>query len=1221
MNKHSRDDLSPRLLLFVFASLVTVILAAGYYYYKVEEQNYRENEHNDIAAVAELKAGQIVRWRYEREGDALMIQNNRAIAREIDGFLRRTVPVGELRSWVESFREYNGYLSVSLFDANGHIRFSAGRGGDTIGHPGWLLLRDVFRNKKIFLSDLRISSVTQTAVMDLFVPIFAVNGGRASQLVGVLRLCIDPSKVLYPLVQSWPSPSKTGETLLLRPEGDEIIFLNDLRHRKESALKLRLPSKGDNFVAAMACRGVEGLVRGVDYRDVPVLAVIRKIPGSTWIMVAKVDEAEIYEPLQRQALFIISFVVLAIVAAGSITGWWWRNQRAAFFRRQYQAEVERRALVTRFEYLLKHANDIILLTDARGVIVEANDKAVSTYGYTGTELSQMTIEALHGVNAPSDLRAMETLSPVRDGLVYETTHRRKDRTEFPVELSLKAVDIEGTTYYQAILRDITERKRTETSLKEREALLRESQRVGRIGSYILDLSTGGWTSSEMLDEIFGIGPEQQRTMMTWEMILHPEHREEMLRYFRDEVVGTGKPFDREYRIVRVRDGVERWVWGRGELELDDDGRPVKMIGTIQDVTERRLVEDALRANEQLMKVALAPINMAVFSQDKDLRYTWIYRPQLGYKQENVVGKTDEELLPAESAGIIQFIKRKVLETGIGAHEEISLRWQGGVIHYDLVVEPLRDSRGSIIGITGAMLDISDRKRSEEALRASEQKFRDIFTWAPIGIYQSTKDGKILMANESLTHLLGYEKIEELQNLSLEKDIYYSATERNSLIDKYDRVGAGFASNIELQWKKKNGFPVWISLTAHAVRNAAGNTLYYEGFVHDITERKTMEEQVRQAQKLESVGTLASGIAHDFNNILGIILGHTTLLNRNVGNQGILKSSTESITKAAERGAMLVRQVLTFAKKTESYVESVQVNEIIAELIKLMQETFPKSISVSQYLARDLPPIRGDGTQLHQVFLNLCVNARDAMPNGGMLSVATDAVSLVAAQKRFPGAGASRYVRIVVSDTGSGMDEVTRQRIFEPFFTTKGPGKGTGLGMSVVYGIVESHGGFIDVDSIVGTGTTFTIMLPVPQNLASRLSVGDREETVPRGNETILIAEDEEMLREVLQSSLEEQGYRILVAANGHEALQLYEEHSKEIALVISDVGLPGMTGDKLFLAMKKINPSVKMILSSGFLEAELKIEIIRQGVREFVQKPYVLSDILSKTRKVIDSVS
>jgi two-component system cell cycle sensor histidine kinase/response regulator CckA len=461
MKNDSQADQSPRLLLFVFVSLVTVILVAGYYFYTVEEQNSRENEHNDIAAVAELKVGQIVRWRYEREGDALMIQNNRAIAQEINEFLRHTVPAADLTHWVESFRKHNGYLSVTLFDPEGRIHFSAGQGGDTIGVSGWNLLQHVFRNKKIFLSDLRFSEVTQTAVMDLFIPVFGANG-NPNVLVGVLRLCVDPSQVLYPLVQSWPTPSKTGETLLLRREGDEIVFLNDLRHRKDSALKFRRPNAGDDFVAAMACRGIEGLVRGVDYRGVPVLADIRKVPGSTWIMVAKIDEAEVYEPLQRQTFFIISFVVLAIVAAGSITGWWWRNQRAAFYRRQYQAEIERRALATRFEYLLKHANDIILLTDSNGRIVEANDKAVSTYAYTGDELIGMNVDDMRGTGSSPDTAAMKMLSPERNGLVYETIHRKKDGTPFAVEVSLKAVDIEGVTYYQGILRDITERKGVES---------------------------------------------------------------------------------------------------------------------------------------------------------------------------------------------------------------------------------------------------------------------------------------------------------------------------------------------------------------------------------------------------------------------------------------------------------------------------------------------------------------------------------------------------------------------------------------------------------------------------------------------------------------------------------------------------------------------------------------------------------------------------------------
>ena len=1218
MKAKSRADSFPWLLLSVFFSLATVILVAGYYYYTLQEKSYRDDWKNDISAVTELKVSQVVRWRYEREGDALMIRNDAAMGREIEAILAGRLPGEELLTWVESFCAHDGYLSVTLFDAKGRIRFSAGHHSDTIGATGLQMLQEVLRNEEVLFSDLRFSDVIQAPIIDLFVPV-PRRGEREGLPIGILRLCIDPSDFLFPLLQSWPTPSETGEIMLLRREQDAVLSLNKLRHQDGGALKTRLPLTDETSVVTKAGLGVEGMVEGVDYRGVPVLASIEKVPRSSWILLAKIDQKEIYEILEHQTLFIGIIAFLAILAAGAIIALWWRNQRAAFYRSQYQAEVERRALATQFDYLLKYANDIILLANGSGNLVEANDRAVSTYGYSRNELLQMNIDDLRGTDSSLDTETMKKLSREHDGVVFETVHRKKDRTLFPVEVSLRAVEIEGSTYFQGILRDITERKRAEESLRERETLLRESQRVGRIGSYVLDLQSGRWTSSEALDEIFGIGPDAERNIETWEQLLHPEDRALMLQYFRKDVVGAKHPFDREYRIVRHVDGAERWVWGKGALEIGQDGTPRSMIGTIQDITERRRTEDALRANEQLMKVALAPINMAVFSQDKDLKYTWMYQPQLGYRTEDVLGKTDADLLPRDASEIIERIKRNVVETGTAAHEEVSVHWRGSTIHYDLVIEPLRDSSGSIVGITGSSLDISERKRTEEALRASELKYRDIFTWAPIGIYQSTRDGRIVMANESLTRMLGYEKIEELKNLSMQNDIYFNPAERHALIERYDRVGAGYASNLEVRWKKKDGSPIWISLTAHAVRNAAGKTLYYEGFVHDITERKMMEEQVRQAQKLESVGTLASGIAHDFNNILGIILGHITLLRRTAGTAGSSLSSVDSISQAAQRGAMLVRQLLTFAKKTESFAELIQVNDIIEELIQLMGETFPKSIVVASQLAPGLPPIVGDATQLHQIFLNLCVNARDAMSNGGTLSIVTDLVTRETIQKRFSTADAPRYVRVVVSDTGTGMDEVTRLRIFEPFFTTKGPGKGTGLGMSVVYGIVESHAGFIDVESNIGIGTTFTIVLPVPTTIAGGKTEARTEESVPGGTETILIAEDEEMLRSVLRSTLEENGYRVIVAGDGNEALGVYKERYREIALVISDVGVPGLTGDKLYVSMRKINPSLRMILSSGFIEPETKVAILTSGVREFIQKPYVLSDILVKVRRVLDS--
>ena len=389
---------------------------------------------------------------------------------------------------------------------------------------------------------------------------------------------------------------------------------------------------------------------------------------------------------------------------------------------------------------------------------------------------------------------------------------------------------------------------------------------------------------------------------------------------------------------------------------------------------------------------------------------------------------------------------------------------------------------------------------------------------------------------------------------------------------------------------------------------------------DITAQKILEEQLRQAQKLESLGTLASGIAHDFNNILGIIMGHSFLLERLKSDPVKLSQSIGAIEKATQRGAALVKQLLTFARKTEAVFESVLVNHIIEEVVKLLQETFSKTISVRSDLKRDLPIIAADTNQIHQVVINLCVNARDAMPMGGTLSITTTTVERETLMSKFAGAAAREYILLQVSDTGTGMDEATKQRIFEPFFTTKDVGKGTGLGLALVHGIVENHHGFIDVATEPGKGTTFSIYLPVEERpIESHGTSKKAMEDVPGGTETILLIEDEEMLGELARAFLVSKGYTVLTARDGEEGVEVFSRHQKEISVVVTDMGLPKLGGEEVLKRIRGIDPKAKVILASGFIDPETKSEMYKAGAKRFIQKPYSHDEVLQAIRQVIDT--
>ncbi|HTP14062.1 MAG TPA: ATP-binding protein, partial [Bacteroidota bacterium] len=426
---------------------------------------------------------------------------------------------------------------------------------------------------------------------------------------------------------------------------------------------------------------------------------------------------------------------------------------------------------------------------------------------------------------------------------------------------------------------------------------------------------------------------------------------------------------------------------------------------------------------------------------------------------------------------------------------------------------------------------------------------------------------------------------------------------------------------------KDGRIITVEASVNPVYDAKGKLSGFIAVQEDISdrkqneqERKRLEAQLMQTQKLESIGTLAGGIAHDFNNILGIILAYSSILRNAQSSPEKAANAVGVIDQAVERGASLVKQILTFARKTDVIYGLVNVNIMVKELKKMLAETFPRTIAIDAEIGNDVPEITADATQLHQAILNICLNARDAMPAGGKLMLRTAAGSRSEVSVYFPEATSERYVHISIADTGAGMDESTRQRIFEPFFTTKPKGKGTGLGLSVAYGVVKNHQGFIRVESEIGRGSTFHLYFPGPIHSPERGRMDQKPLLdVPGGQECILLVEDETTLLDVLAGMLKSKGYRVLVARDGYEAVETYRDHKDEIALVVSDLGLPKMTGQDAFMRMKSINPRVKVIFGTGYLDPELKSELLELGARGFMAKPYSQEELLRKIRELIDS--
>jgi signal transduction histidine kinase/ActR/RegA family two-component response regulator len=421
---------------------------------------------------------------------------------------------------------------------------------------------------------------------------------------------------------------------------------------------------------------------------------------------------------------------------------------------------------------------------------------------------------------------------------------------------------------------------------------------------------------------------------------------------------------------------------------------------------------------------------------------------------------------------------------------------------------------------------------------------------------------------------------------------------------------------EVEMRRRDGGRVHTVANIIGRFDERGELVLVRGYLFDETRRRVLEQQLIQSQKMESLGTLAGGIAHDFNNILGIVLGYVALMK---DQNTLAPDRIEAIEKATKRGTSLVRQLLMFARKTDVLYESINVNDTINEITKLLNETFPKTIALRLDLSENLPSIIGDVSQVHQVLLNLCINARDAMPDGGTLSLATSLTSGEDLRGNNPAATSPLYVQIVVSDSGIGMDESTQRKIFEPFFTTKGPGKGTGLGLSIVFSVVESHKGFINVQSQAGKGTSLHLFFPVPHRELKTESPESRSlSDSPGGTETVLVVEDEAMLTEIVKTILSSKGYTVFTAVDGIEAIKMFQQHHDEIDLVITDMGLPQMRGERVVRSLREVDPTIKVIVASGYLDPDLKAEISSAGDIAYLNKPYVPDELLTLTREVLD---
>jgi PAS domain S-box-containing protein len=595
-----------------------------------------------------------------------------------------------------------------------------------------------------------------------------------------------------------------------------------------------------------------------------------------------------------------------------------------------------------------------------------------------------------------------------------------------------------------------------------------------------------------------------------------------------------------------------------------------------------------------------------------------YQKVLGYSPEELAASSAYAQIHPDNRERVKRSADNARLTGIGQTLDYRFRHKNGTwLVLESTSSVIRDEKGLPEKLVLVNRDVTKRKETEDALRRSEADFRSVVEYAPYGIFRANLDGRLDQVNPALQKMLGYEMGGELLDKQLGTDVFRYGTEYQRLADLLMHTEE--VKDIEGEWKKKSGTPITVRCSGRRVDHERGTPAFFQVFVEDVTEKRTLEAQLRMAQKMEAIGRLSGGIAHDFNNLLGVIIGYAGVLKKSMGESDTRCEYALEIEKAGQRAASLTKQLLAFSRQQVLTPEVLDLNALASDLQRMLPRLLGEDVQISIESGRDLRNVKADRTQIEQVILNLAINARDAMPSGGKLIIETANADLDEAYTwDHPGSKVGRYVCLSVTDTGTGMYPETLAHIFEPFFTTKEPGKGTGLGLATVYGIVKQSDGYIWVDSSPGKGSSFQVYLPQyigpPAAEAQR---PDQKEKM-RGSESILLAEDADPLRKLAQRFLEMGGYRVLAARSGEEALEFAAQHAEDFDLLLTDVIMPGINGRTLAERLLARRPRMKVLYMSGYTDSFIAGHGVLEPGIHLLHKPFTEDVLLKKVREVLD---
>jgi len=889
--------------------------------------------------------------------------------------------------------------------------------------------------------------------------------------------------------------------------------------------------------------------------------------------------------------------------------------------------AKQKNIIPQYRELADNLRDLVIATDISGRIIYANKSACETSDYTKKEALQMNVlDIIPSEYHPAvEQRMASRRAGNKDIDPYEIEIVGKSGRRIFLEVSSTLITYEDMP--QGILlfaRNIVERKKMETALKSGEKKFREFADLLPGSAFECDLNFKTTFINKKALKTYGYTKEDIDAGLNILKTIAPEEIDNLLLSVAGMMEGTVK---HPVEATAVRKDGTHFPVHISAAAIMDDGKPVGIRGVAVDITQYK--EKALRQSEARYRAMIDTLEDGYYEVDLKGKLTNFNNASLRmveFTKEELTGASFKTYCSPEYQEKIFLEFNKVYTTGIPAHGiELAVVKKDGKKHIgELSIALMRDEKGKPTGFRGIVRDITARIKMEDELRESRERFKNMVANVPGIIFQWVihHDGSsnLTYVSESIAEL-GLD-VQKLANNPLMVFTFFRKEDKKRLLSD---IAEAVQSSGHLNWEGPttiNDITRWHRCLASPRRQDNGDIIF-DGLILDMTEnkkaeqeKKELEEYLQQAQKLESIGTLAGGIAHDFNNLLMGIQGYASLMLMDTDPAHPHYRKLKSIEEMVISGANLTRQLLGYARRGRYEVKPANINEIVEKTITMFGRT-RKEISLHQQYQKDVWSVEVDQGQIEQVLLNLYVNAWQAMPGGGDLYLDTQNIILHEDAAKLYGINCCRYVKIGITDTGVGMDEATRSRIFEPFFTTKEMGRGTGLGLASVYGIIKGHNGIIDVISEKGRGTAFNIYLPASDKKFIEETKQVAAPVEKNCSETLLVVDDEDNVINVTREILQALGYKILAARSGYEAVRIYQDRCQEISLVILDMVMPGMNGGETYDALKNINPDIKVILSSGYSLDGKATAIMNKGCQCFIQKPFKIEDISQRIREIL----